>query len=63
MWGKLTAAVCANADPDGPDEGKREGKDDDVVCDLILEVQYYEYSSSPEENTRWFERAFAERNP
>lgn len=46
VWGKLTTAVCANADPDGPDEAKSENNNDDMVCDLILEVRYY---SGPEE--------------
>ena len=38
--------MCANADPDGPDEAKSENNNDDMVCDLILEVRYY---SGPEE--------------
>ena len=40
VWGKLAAAVCATADLYGPGEEKGEGRDDDVVCDLILEVWF-----------------------
>lgn len=39
VWGKLTAAVCENADPSG--EKPTAGDEDraDAVCDIILEVR------------------------
>ena len=46
VWGKLTAAVCENANPEECQGEAKEAKED-AVCDLILTMFYYWVNFGP----------------